>query len=68
MLVGSKAGCLGSGDIQRIFKNFLKAGKEHEVKVWSAEEFTWKLVGLFAGNKKVFIYLESKVILKVNPL
>lgn len=36
--------------------------------MWSAEEFTWKLVGLLAGNTKGFIYLESKVILKVNPL
>lgn len=44
------------------------SGKEHEVKVWLAEEFSWKLVGVFAGNTKGLIYLESKVILNLNPL
>lgn len=42
-------------------KNSLKSGEEHGVKVWPAEEFIWKFVGVFAGNTKGFIYLQSRL-------
>lgn len=45
-----------------IFSRLLK----HEPKVWSAEQFLWKLVRFFARNTKGFIYLESEVQARVN--
>lgn len=54
------------GYLKKNLLNFLKSGDEHEAEEWSEEEFMWKLAGLLAGNRKGFIYLESKVKSRVN--